>query len=591
MMKLITRLTSTLALLLCCTSYTSAQTPQDSRITIQHPGFQVLKKDLKSLLDLGTPAEQKQWSNIEDFIDTFVAGIDGSRPFQVQLLAGMTPSGYLTALPLDGGFQTFRDNVEGLGYELKRDAKDTSLYQFNMIIDSEQESTPGAEAVEDVGWMRVLSDAEYLVLAMSSSRSSLPRLKELTLAAKPGDFAAGTAAVMQLTNPDATEAGQKHRRTIFAGNRKATMDALQKRPEETATRFEMRKLSSNLMLDEVERAAAESQDLKISMQMDHTTAGAPSLNVAGDLVAIPGTALATALQQFNSRPDAFAGIARLPGSALSLRINHPVDDMRKAGMVSFLNLIRDEISAKLKNGSQRPASEKEAIDKVVTDIITHLRSGIESGWMNVFVESVPDGKGGFTSIGAYNADNAASLTEILPRMKDMHPGTQVELNVDKVGDYAIHRVQLGEGLLDVFDRLFGVRRDTFVAVGKDYVWLSSGDNALESLKKSLAALAPPAATPAAVHLEITMLPWARQMNDFYSKQTPPKEREALSAWKAAERSRARGLEAFEKGSDSIVVDVKAEAGHLLTSVRLDTGILRFIGKEMAAFSKENLEAE
>lgn len=199
----------------------------------------MLKKDLKSLLDLGTPAEQKQWSNIEDFIDTFVAGIDGSRPFQVQLLAGMTPSGYLTALPLDGGFQTFRDNVEGLGYELKRDAKDTSLYQFNMIIDSEQESTPGAEAVEDVGWMRVLSDVEYLVLAMSSSRSSLPRLKELTLAAKPDDFAAGTAAVMQLTNPDATEAGQKHRRTIFAGNRKATMDALQKRPEETATRFEM----------------------------------------------------------------------------------------------------------------------------------------------------------------------------------------------------------------------------------------------------------------------------------------------------------------------------------------------------------------
>jgi hypothetical protein len=503
----------------------------------------------------------------------------------------MTPSGYLAALPLDGGFQTFRDNVEGLGYELKRDTKDTSLYQFNMTLDSEQESTPGTEAVEDVGWMRVLSDVEYLVLSMSSRRSSLPPLKELTLAAKTGDFAGGTAAVMQLTNPDATEAGQKHRRTIFAGNRRSTMDALKKRPDETATRFEMRKLSSNLMLDEVERAAAESEDLKISMQMDHATAGAPSLSVEGDLVAIPGTGLATALQQFNSRPDAFAGITRLPGSALSLRINHPVDDMRKAGMVSFLNLVRDEISAKLKNVSQRPASEKEAIDKVVTDIITHLRSGIESGWMNVFVESVPDGKGGFTSIGAYNAANAASLTDILPRMKDMHPGTQVELNVDKVGDYAIHRVQLGEGLLDVFDRLFGVRRDTFVAVGSDYVWLSSGDNALESLKKSLATLAPPAATPAAVHLEITMLPWARQMNDFYSKQTPPKEREALSAWKAAERSRARGLEAFEKGNDSIVVDVKAEAGHLLTSVRLDTGILRFIGKEMAAFSKENLEAE
>jgi len=591
MMKLITRLTSTLTLLLLCASQTAAQTPQDAQITIQHPGFQVLKKDLKSLLDLGTPAEQKQWSNIEDFIDTFVAGIDSSRPFQVQVLAGMTPSGYLAALPLDGGFQTFRDNVEGLGYELKRDTKDTSLYQFNMTVDSEQETTPGAEAVEDVGWMKVLSDAEYLVLAMSSRRSSLPRLKELTLAAKTGEFPSGTTAVMQMLNPDTTPAGQQYRRTTFAASRKSTMDAMQKRPDETTTRFDMRKLSSNLMLDEVERAAAESQELKISMQMDHTTAGAPKLSVLGDLTAIPETGLATALQQFNSRPDAFAGIAKLPGSALSLRINHPVDDMRKAGMVSFLNLVRDEISAKLKNVSQRPASEKAAIDKTVSDIITHLRSGIESGWMNAFVESVPDGKGGFNSIGAYNAANAAALTEILPGMKDMHPGTQVELNVDKVGDYTIHRVQLGEGLLDVFDRLFGVRRDTFVAVGKDYVWLSSGENALESLKKSLASLAPPAATPAAVHLEISMLPWARQMNDFFSKQTPPKDREALSAWKAAERSRARGLEAFEKGSDSIVVDVKAEAGHLLTSISLDTGILRFIGKEMAAFSKENLEAE
>jgi hypothetical protein len=591
MMNLITRLAPALALLLFCTSPAIAQTPQDPQITIQHPGFQVLKKDLKSLLDLGTPADQKQWSNIEDFIDTFVAGIDGSRPFQVQLLAGMTPSGYLAALPLDGGFQTFRDNVEGLGYELKRDGKDTSLYQFNMTLDSDQESTPGAAAAEDVGWMKVLADVDYLILSMSSTRSSMPQLKELTLAKKVADSGTGTGAVMQLINPDVTEAAQKHRRSSFTASRKTTMDAMQKRPDETATRFEMRKLSSNLMLDEVERATAESETLQISLQMDHSAPTTPKVSVQGDLAAIAGTALATALQQFNTRPDAFAGIARLPGSALSLRINHPIDDMRKAGMTSFLNLVRDEVSAKLKNGSQRPASEKEAIDGVVTDIVTHLRSGIDSGWMNIFVEAVPDGQGGFNSIGAYNAANAATLTEILPRMKDMHPGTQVELNVDKAGDYVIHRVQLGEGLLDVFDRLFGVRRDTFVAVGKDYVWLASGENALDTLKKTVAALAPPAATPAAVHLEVALLPWARQMSDYYSRQTPPKEREALTAWKAAERSRARGLESFEKGNDSLIVDIRAEAGHLLTSISIDTGLLRFIGREMAAFSKENLEAE
>ena len=77
-----------------------AQTPQDSRITVAHPGFSLLKSDLKKIIDLTTPVEQKQWENIQGYIDTFIIGIDETREVQVQVMTGINPAGYLICVPL-----------------------------------------------------------------------------------------------------------------------------------------------------------------------------------------------------------------------------------------------------------------------------------------------------------------------------------------------------------------------------------------------------------------------------------------------------------------------------------------------------------
>jgi hypothetical protein len=165
------------------------------------------------------------------------------------------------------------------------------------------------------------------------------------------------------------------------------------------------------------------------------------------------------------------------------------------------------------------------------------------------------------------------------------------MNVDKVGSVDIHHVKLGEGLLDVFDRHFGTDRDVYVGVGADQIWLGSGEGALEALRKTITDLGAPEKTSSPLHVELTMLPWARQLVDFYSRQTPPKDREALNLWRSAERQRARAVEAFEKGGDTLVLDAQVSESHVLTTLTVETGILRFVGKQMAAFSKENLEAE
>ena len=77
-----------------------AQSPQDARITISHPGFGSLKADLKTLIDLTLPAEQSQWENIEGYIDTFAIGIDDGRPVLVSAVTGIKPNALLIWVPL-----------------------------------------------------------------------------------------------------------------------------------------------------------------------------------------------------------------------------------------------------------------------------------------------------------------------------------------------------------------------------------------------------------------------------------------------------------------------------------------------------------
>ena len=59
-MKILHHLALLLATAILNISTVAAQTPQDARITISHPGFGSLKADLKSVIDLTLPAEQTQ---------------------------------------------------------------------------------------------------------------------------------------------------------------------------------------------------------------------------------------------------------------------------------------------------------------------------------------------------------------------------------------------------------------------------------------------------------------------------------------------------------------------------------------------------
>lgn len=577
-MKILNHLALLLATVLLSISPATAQTPQDARITISHPGFGSLKADLKSVIDLTLPAEQTQWENIEGYIDTFAIGIDDSRPVYVSAITGIKPNTILIWIPLTSKqqlFKEFRENLESLGYEVTRDAKDVTLFMLNQDAES--------------GWIRVFSAERYAALVLTSEKTALPGLKELILkAVLPTDKVEGNMSA-ELLNTDVTAPAQAHRKEAFGEVRRVSMEAIQKRPSESATEFDLRKLAVKQQMDEGERVLGEIARGYLSFVMDKKTPGAPSASLKLAANAIPGTSLAAAIDQINSQPDAFAGLKKFEGSALSGRLNHPVDPMRQANFLAFLALTEKDMAERLKASTERTEEEKTTSLKVTTGILDVIRSSINAGWMNGFVESVPDGKGDFTSVAAFSAPAAGNLTKVLPELANAGKGNLVQMNVDKQGDVAIHRIQLAEGYIDVVDRVFGAKKDLFVGVGPAHVWLASGLGGVEKLKETIAGLGAPQTTNHPVHLEVNCLPWVQRFEEAAKKDAPgktPEEQEVQREWA---RRRARAIASFQNGGDRIVLDFYVDKGEITGDLTLEHGLLRFAGKLMSAFSKANFE--
>ncbi len=565
-----------------------AQEAHHSRISIVHPGFDFLKADTKALIDLTTAEEQKQWVNIQDYIDMFQIGIDGSRPVRMDVLTGLVPTAYVTWVPLappedkkKALIDEFRDNLNAFGYGTTRDPQDRNLYRME-----------NAEDEADTGWLRVIPDLRYALFVQTMDKQDMVILKQLLqkagdplsdvadiLAAKPGIGVEGV-------NTADTAADQAKRREAFAELRKTSMETIQKRPEEATTEYELRKALLEHQLDEGERLMVEARLIRMMGSLDlknHTA------SMGFTATAIPSTSLAASIESFGQQPDAFASVAKSPGSALSLRLNHPIDAMRQENAMETLSLTKMDIDVRIDASKEMTAAEKDSAKKMLSGILEVIQDGIRTGNVNAFVESVPNDKGEFSTIGAVSAPGASRLNDILPLLANSGKDNMVQMNADKAGDIPIHKVQLAEGFVTLIDRIFGVKQELYVGVAESHVWLASGPGGLESMKNAIGSLGAAAVSPTCIHIELKALPWVRHLEKIAKTSDEGKTLEEKEQQRSLKRTRDRAIIAMEGDSDQITLDVRVEKGVVTGTVSLDRGIVRFAGKMLAAFSKENLD--
>jgi len=573
-------------ILMCVSAPGIGQEPHHSRISIVHPGFEPLQSDLKAIIGLTDAEEQKQWENIKDYIDMFQIGIDGSRPVRVDVLTGVTPTSYLIWIPLATPEDTkqniadeFRDSLKAFGYETVRDSKDKSLYEI--------QNTEGAG---DTGWFRVIADLKYGVFVMTTDRQDTQLLRQVILKASDPRtdvekiLSSGASVGAELINLAESADDQSRRRSASAELRKISMDIIQKRPEESTTEFDLRRHLMKSELDETERLMAEAREIRL-LGTFHRDSSKASLTLHGS--AISGTSLDETIRQMGVRPDAYAAIAKPDGSVMSVRLNHPIDKLRQGNVEEFLNLVKKDVDSRIDSSKELSAEEQTSTKSMLAGLMELTLDGIRTGHINALLESTVNEKNEFTVIGSVSVPQAARLNDILPLLEKSGKGNSAEMNVGKIGEMPVHRIQLAEGYVSLIDRVFGTHRDLFVVVDADRVWMAAGPGALEAMTAMIGKMGPPAVSPTVLRAELHLLPWIKRLDDM-AKEAPEKAtKEEKELQRSRARNRARALAAM-KTEDLVILEIKSTDGIVTGELSFDVGAMRFAGKMMSAFAKENM---
>jgi hypothetical protein len=587
MNNFISGLLATLVLLLVPVS-NYGQEAHHSRISIAHPGFELLKLDLKSVVDLADKEEQKQWVNIQDYIDMFQIGIDGSRPVRVDVLTGVSPTCFMVWIPLakpedpkKGLPDEFRDSLDAFGYVTRwESSQNKNLFEI-----------ASSEGAKDMGWFRVIPEIEYGVFVLTTDKEDMQLLKQLIIKASDPRtevsklLGPGISMGAELINDAESAEDQAKRKSASAELRKISMDTIQKRPEESTTEHEIRRQLMKSQLDESERLMVEAKEIRMLGNLDRKTNRA-TLNITA--TGIADTSLDKTIRAIGVRPSDFASIARFEGSVMSIRMNHPIDSLRQGNVVDFLTLVRKDIDSRIDASKQLSADEQSSTRKLLSGLMDVTVGGIHSGHINAMLEAVTNDKGEFTVIGSVSAPEATRLNDLLPLLKSTGKGNDAEMNVGKAGNVSIHRIELAEGYVELIDRVFGSKRDVFVGVDAERIWLAAGPGALELMSATIEKLGPPAMTDSAIYAEAHLLPWMKRLDEIAKALPEETTKEKKEIQRARARTRARAIAALQS-DDLAVIDIRSKDGIFTGALSFETGIMRFAGKAIAAFAKENLQ--
>jgi len=563
----------------------SAQEPHHPQISIGHQGVKRLKSDLETLLNLTSEKDQEQLQNLVDFVDLMAYGLDPDKPVSVELLTGMTPLPYVIsaaykndpafAVAGDKPFAQLLDNL-GANYDLQNAGADRWEFLPN----------------PDPGWLRLVPSTQTAIMALTTPgdhalmKQILQKMQNPLVAVAAllkNDCGAG----IQLVNTAHTMEDQQKRSASFGELRANQMDVLQKRPAESITEFNLRKGAISHQFKELERLMVEGNDLRARAFLNSADHSARIL-FTGD--GIPDTSLARSIELFNKRKDAFASVAKAEDSIFSLRVNHPIDELRQNNAYEFIELLNNDVEARIVASERLSDDQKTAARELHSGVMTVLTDSIGSGNVNGFIETWMNADDKFVAVGGIAAVDASRLDDTLALIARTGTGNKVDLAIEKVGDVTIHRIQLAKGFLKLLDRFFGENTAVLIATSSDSVWFATGPNSLDALKKAIEDLQEPTNSDVILNVEARLLPWAKHAQKVVDATPEPTDVDDRRVRRDRKRDLARAVEAFGTGEqDDVKFDVTVDEGTVSGEIFVNTGLLRFVGKQLSGFSKDNLD--
>ncbi len=572
-MKHISRFVLTGLLLVISMPQTArAQQPQKKvmpRITIVHPGVKSLRNDLKAMFGLTSKKERKQWKNVNDFLEQFLKGVDEDKPIRIDFLAEKSNLPMLLSVPVND-IGDFRDGIEILGVLTDPERKDKSLYESE-------------DAFE--GFMRYLKG--YASFATKKNDVAAILLGDRSLAIK--DLVRRNYNIgVEIVNTEMGAADRNLRRKKFADSRANLMAAIKKQPSESKAAFALRRLAAEHQMDEAERFLADIDRLTAGFNLKPKAAGA---TLSMDLKPIEGSELAGTIADFGKTISIFSNVKREPNAILSLRVNHPLDDMRKENFAEFWDKTLPDSVERI-DKSELSSGEKASAKELAKHILGMLKLGSDAGIIDAFVEVTKEPNGKHTMISGLKVPPGCDLMKMLELVPKANTKQKLEKNVARYGDTDIHKLIMSTKYKAEFNDFFANDGVIWVGISDNGLWTAVGsagaENKLKAAieevgKESTGEMGAPA-----IDLMAHLRPWIDLKNKVEARLPVPKEKKKKSRRQEMRDLGRRALDSMTDKDDVITFKLKRLEDRIEGVTEYGTGVIRLLGKLLAKFSKENL---
>lgn len=576
-------------------------------ITVVLPSVEKLNEDMKLAFDLA--GDEKGFNTLKETMDVFIVGVDQTKPGGLRLYSSPTGLQYVVSLPVknEKDFKEFLMNLWDLDLKSANPPAPALLPQVPAAI---RAKLPGLKLGKNERLMFNLFDGFLRFEQVNPKEGQVHIGKQLAdiRAVKGGMAVSDLKGHDVYATIDGTLETPEARKKSFEKAKSEILGALKKGEKEEETAFALRKSISEHQVAELERFFSESSAINFGWDTDNVQKMA---KIAVELTAVPQTTLEQSVELIGQTPDEFAGVTAA-NAVLQASINFPLDPLRKARVEETSKLAREHLKARIDADEKKPAEQK-ATDKNLVDLVFDVVDGIgKMGIVNGFARTWKNDDGSLTSIGGVKVPDASAFVAILQKFAERGEAAKVELKVETEGDVELHRLTI-PSLAQDYPELFAKDGSIYIGTGAGAFWFGTGEKALDRLKLAIQEVKTAGPKPGpAMDGKVQLLPWIEVLDKVRARRPAAAPKAVVKEDKKDDKKkagrdkdaddkaeRAKGiladlqlrkvaLEAFKEGKDTLSMSLTREEKTVKVNMVLDEGIIRFVGKALSKFVKDNL---
>jgi hypothetical protein len=365
-------------------------------------------------------------------------------------------------------------------------------------------------------------------------------------------------------------------RDLFLGYiRSQTEINLQRRDNEPEGAYRIRKADGMRNLEFIELLLSQGEELTLGWSVSQTERSAALEVIA---LATPESELASNFNQLNAVRSQFANLIKDTSKfPLVASLSWKTDKSGQKFMKELFAGVEMELGKQLakasnSSGTGAPATADATTEAALHDLLDVLRDTAQVGHFDFAAQFVGEPGTPFVLLGGLKVTNgdklSNALADIVTRLKGNAELAEAQTNAAEHKGVRLHRIQ-PKRMGEAEERLYGTKPNFYFGAGGKAFWFAiGGDNALVELRKAIDIVDKPVSdTAASVPFQFVMN-FSKWM-DIFGGGTGSSDGFA---------SRARS--AFNKGGDTLRIDVKPLDNGLRLRVQLDEAFLRLLGQEI-----------